>query len=114
MKTLILFALCLFSLSEASLAGVRDLTPEAKELVFEAIADYVYVEKRGLARSPQHVFDFTYDMVNSETLIVTGGSYSPLDQQVLEYHCQIEILGRETIESSYDFEVVSCELTPKS
>lgn len=114
MKTLILFALSFFSLSEASLASVKELTPAAKELVFEAIADYVYVAKRGVARSPQHVFDFSYDMVNSETLIVTGGSYSPLDQKVLEYNCKIEILGRGTIESSYDFEVVSCELTPES
>lgn len=108
MKNIVLLAATLLL---ANFASAAELTPMAKQLVLDAIAQNVYAEAGGLVRAPQSVADFTFTQLSAEYMVVEGSSFSAMDNRMIGYRCEIEILGREVIESEYDFSVVGCELT---
>lgn len=88
----------------------KELSSEAKQLVYDAIVNYVYAEEEGRIRAPQNVSDFRYHYLSSEKVLVFGSSFSPMDQKVITYKCDIDVIGRGIIESVYDFEIASCDL----
>lgn len=108
MKTLI----CLIALVFAHSALAWELTPAAKDLVLSSIANAVYAEDAsGNVRAPQAASDFQFVVESEDMLIVTGQSFSAMDNKVIGYLCQVELLGRDTIESEYDFELLNCQLS---
>lgn len=110
MRSTIIFIIAL-SISGLSMAQTKELSPEAREIVFQAIADHVYAEKNDLVRAPQKISDFNYHYLSPEKALVTGSSFSPMDKKVIGYKCDIDVIGRGIIESIYDFEIVKCDLT---
>lgn len=101
----------LIFVSNIAFANAKELSPLAKNLVFQAIVDHVYAEEGGLVRAPQKMADFQYEYLNPEKVLVRGASFNPLDQKVIGYSCDIEVTGRGIIESIYDFQIIDCQLS---
>lgn len=110
MKAIAILIFGFIFFSSVSYAEEMAISPLAKKLIFKAIAEHVYLEEQGLARVPQKASDFEYTVTAPETIVVAGKSFSPLDNKKIQYHCEIEVLGRGTIESEYDFEITYCDL----
>jgi hypothetical protein len=110
MKNMILVLAMAFALPAFSQDLSQDLSIEAKEMITEAIGEYVYFEDEGFERLPQSYADFKYELADENKIIVSGKSLSEWDMKEIEYNCEINVLSRGLIEKAEDIEVVSCTL----
>jgi hypothetical protein len=106
MKHIILLVAMLFVIPTFA----QELPVTAKELITDAIGEYVYFEDEGFERLPQGYEDFKFQVVDENKIIVTGKSLSEWDMKDIEYYCEINVLSRGLIEKAEDIEVDFCTL----
>jgi len=110
MKNIILLIAILFAIPSFSNAQSLDLSVQSKEIIIDAIAEYVFFEDEGYVRAPQGIEDFQFQIVDENKIIVTGESLSDWDMQDIKYYCEIKVLSRGVIEKAQDIEIDFCQL----
>ncbi len=106
MKHIILMASILFALPSFS----QELSLTAKQVITDAIGEYVYYEDEGFERLPQGQEDFKFEFQMENKIIVTGTSLSEWDMKEIEYYCEIKVKNDTLIETAEDVEVDFCKL----
>ncbi len=107
-KTLLLLLLLTGFTVQASEAS--PLSQETKELIFDAITQYVYFEDDGFERTPQRLDDFIFTIVDDLTVRAVGISYSIWDVKDIGYFCDITVSTDSSRGNSKTISVKSCSL----